>query len=370
MYSTSRQRKRWPMETKLWHGTKGFLPLSIHPVANLPFINIRTLLCALLVTLNRLQSSTILRETGLLPQLPQHSHSHPHPHPIMFFDFFCSCRTTDEPEAEAVPLDTVPSTLAAEHDIQLAPYYMPLSTCTNVAALVHNAVRAEIADMYCEVLPALDSLESVDGISFKALSSWWRGFARLALTTSLADDHLVSVALNDIVPDYDADSLAICKSAAIVRERNTALLEPAVRGMARSLESLRAAPSEQKHQVQLGDAWQKLATTLTTTYRLVEQLCADVDDWRRADIAVHPRLEREVADLYCRRSAWGTQARVEMAVLLTRWFGNEPLMREWYARNLRKVDKGNVDKWLEAYHTGRLQLVEHFHHKSCMSVSS
>lgn len=283
-----------------------------------------------------------------------------------FFSFTTTSTYENENDSENihVPLDSVPEEVVEQYpQLELSPYFLTdgkRQTCTNVAALLHNACRVEMMDMYYTLLPALRVPSStITNTDAQKLCSWWRGFARFILTTSVADEHLLNTALGDIVPDYDPDAVAIGRAARRTRARNTINLECAVRTMGKGVEQTRATLQTDS----LETAWDALVQTLCAVYDDVHNVLRLVDEWRRNDHAIHPNLERTVAALYATKAAWGPQHRAESVVILTRWMASEPLMKVWMQKNLTKYQFSSADQWLHDFRVSRLDLVQHFYDK-------
>ncbi len=108
--------------------------------------------------------------------------------------------SSDNVATEYVPLTVIPNFLLEDHpELALKEHNLALpGVCSNVIAAPHNACRLEIADMWGEILPLLQTKVMLTGEELQELLSWWSGFARFALTTSIVDDMVVDIAIGDI----------------------------------------------------------------------------------------------------------------------------------------------------------------------------
>lgn len=263
------------------------------------------------------------------------------------------------------PLSAVPDFVLSDHpELKLEPYDLKRSNyCQNVIAMPHNAVKLEIADMYADILPSLQSTAEVELTREDAddLSAWWSGFARFALTTSLVDDFVVEKAYKDVYLGFDKDTQGIETLYQKFKEKNEVYLEMAFRKMGKAVDEFGQAPSLDAFNTVI-KFWQILAGTLTDIYSLVEDLIDLIDRWCREPME-YKDLEKSVAKIYTNKKRWGDSdtKRGEMIIVLTRWVGSEQFMREWMNKNLTKKEVKACDRWMDDYRANRLTLIDKFH---------
>lgn len=270
-----------------------------------------------------------------------------------------------------VPLTAIPSFMVEERpELKFSEYDMSRSNyASNVLALIHNAVRLEMADMWGDILPSLQSRceDGSNNTLIKAdaddVRNWWSGFARFALTASLVDDMVVKKAFDDVYVGYDKETKTIEKLLQKFQEKNNVYLELAVRKMALSVDHFESNISV-KGFTDLVKAWQMLATMLADIYAESEQLIAAIDRWVRNPFE-YKDLEKQAAKIFTSKKRWGDDEakRGEMIVILCRWVGTEDLMREWMFRNLTKKELKGIDKWMDDYRDKRLAIIDRFHQK-------
>lgn len=255
-------------------------------------------------------------------------------------------------------------------ELKFSEYDMSRSNyASNVLALIHNAVRLEMADMWGDILPSLQSRceDGSNNTLIKAdaddVRNWWSGFARFALTASLVDDMVVKKAFDDVYVGYDKETKTIEKLLQKFQEKNNVYLELAVRKMALSVDHFENNISV-KGFTDLVKAWQMLATMLADIYAESEQLIAAIDRWVRNPFE-YKDLEKQAAKIFTSKKRWGDDEakRGEMIVILCRWVGTEDLMREWMFRNLTKKELKGIDKWMDDYRDKRLAIIDRFHQK-------
>lgn len=277
---------------------------------------------------------------------------------------------SDLPASLAVPLNAIPAFMVEERpELRLTPYDMSKSMyAANVQALVHNAVRLEMADMWGDILPSLQSRcdEHANGLTVEDaddLRDWWSGFARFALTSSLVDDMINKKAFDDVYVGFDKDTKAIQKMFLKVQEKNNVHLEMAVRKMAKSVKVFEEDISVDGF-TGLVKSWQVLAAILADIYAESEELVRTIDRWVRNPFE-YKDLEKSAAKIYTNKKRWGEDdsKRGEMIVILCRWVGTEELMREWMFRNLTKKELKVIDKWMDDYRDRRLAIIDRFHQK-------
>ncbi len=266
--------------------------------------------------------------------------------------------SSEDVESEYVPLSVIPEFLLDNHpELALKEYNMALpGVCSNVVAAPHNACRLEIADMWGEILPSLQTKETLTDAEVEELRTWWSGFARFALTTSIVDELVVDIAIGDIYEDFDKDATRLKEAVLRFKDKNAVTLEYVFRVM-------NSAVEEFEGMEKLVMAWESLSRTLCDVYKLVEETLDGIDAWRRGEVAHHKDLERKVASVYTSRKRWGgnNAKRGEMIVILTRWMGSEDVMRTWMKRNLRRREMKSVDVWMDDYQAGRLRVLDSFH---------
>lgn len=270
-----------------------------------------------------------------------------------------------------VPLTAIPSFMVEERpELKLSEYDMARSQyARNVLALTHNAVRLEMADMWGDILPSLQS-RCEDGATKTLTQSdaddvrdWWSGFARFALSASLVDDFVCKKAFDDIYVGFDKHLKTIEKLFQKVQEKNNVYLELAVRKMAKAVDNFETDFST-KGFTQLVTAWQALASMLADIYSESEALVDAIDRWVRNPFE-YKDLEKQAAKIFTSKKRWGEDdsKRGEMIVILCRWVGTEDLMREWMYRNLTKKELRSIDKWMDDYRDKRLAIIDRFHQK-------
>lgn len=270
------------------------------------------------------------------------------------------------PLPDSVPQTVLPDDIIAYHpELQLAAYELRKpDVVSNVATLPHNAVRMEICDFYADILPCLHLENEISLESCSLLSTWWCGFARFVLTTSLVDEFIMKTAYSGILEDFDKDAVSVKNSMRKFREKNVVTLETVMRAMGQAIEEL-CQQRDIRSLTLVVKSWRALTTTLCDMYALVEKTCHDIDSWHREELIKYPRFESKVAEFYTSRKRWGKDEvkRGERVVMLTRWMGREDLIRAWMGASLTKRDIKKVNTWLQQYQTNRLQIVDHFHDK-------
>lgn len=274
------------------------------------------------------------------------------------------------PASLSVPLTTVPSFLVDDRpELRLTPYDMGKSQyAANVQALVHNAVRLEMADMWGDILPSLQSRceGGENGLSTEDaddIRDWWSGFARFALTSSLVDDMINKKAYDDVYIGFDKDTKAIQKMFLKVQEKNNVHLETAVKRMAKAVSAFEDNISVAGF-TGLVKAWEILAAILADIYADSEELVKAIDRWVRNPFE-YKDLEKNATKIFTSKKRWGDDdsKRGEMIVILCRWVGTEELMREWMFRNLTKKELRSIDRWMDDYRDKRLAIIDRFHQK-------
>ena len=278
---------------------------------------------------------------------------------------------TDPSTPIVVPLTAIPAFMLDERpEVTLSPYDMSRAQYPdNVLALVHNAARLEMADMWGDILPSLQSrCDASDEVTLsdsdaRDMRDWWAGFARFALTVSLVDEFVCKKAFNDVYVGFDKDSKNIEKSYMKLLEKNTVYLEVAVRNMAKTVDEFEDDTTADGF-AQLVTAWETLASRMADIYTETEALVASINRWMRDPIA-YKDLEKHAVKIFTSKKRWGDDEtkRGEMIVILCRWFGTEDLMREWMFRNLTKKELKSIDKWMDDYRAKRLAIIDRFHHK-------
>lgn len=274
-----------------------------------------------------------------------------------------------------VPLIAIPDSLLEDHpDLKLSEYDMSRGQyARNVLALTHNAVRLEIADMFGDILPSLQSrcknfsTQPLDRDEIDDLRDWWFGFARFALTASLVEDMVTRKVFGDVYVGFDRDLRVMDKLYKKIQEKNNVSLELAVRNMDKAVHNFtdNADPSAL---AQLGAAWKALASTFSSIFKDSEELVDMVDRWVRNPFEYND-LEREATKLFTSKRQWSEDEskRGEMVVILCRWVGTEDLMRDWMQRNLTKRELRLADKWMDDYRDRRLAIVDRFHQRKVQS---
>lgn len=270
-----------------------------------------------------------------------------------------------------VPLTAIPSFMVEDRpELGLSPYDLSRGQyAANVQALVHNAVRVEMADMWGFILPSLQSrceadvengLTEADG---EDVMHWWNGFARFALTASLVDDMVNKKAFDDVYVGFDKETKDIQKLFLKVQEKNNVHLEMAVRKMAKAAKTFEDEVSATTF-TGLVKAWQMLASMLADIYAESEALVKAIDRWVRNPFE-YKDLEKQAARIFTNKKRWGDDdsKRGEMIVILCRWVGTEELMRDWMFRNLTKRELRSIDKWMDDYRDRRLAITDRFHQK-------
>lgn len=270
-----------------------------------------------------------------------------------------------------VPLTAIPSFIVEDRpELKLAEYDMARGNfAANVLALTHNAVRLEMADMWGDILPSLQSrceegsATALTQADADDVRDWWSGFARFALTASLVDDMVSRRAFDDIYVGFEKEPRAIEKQFQKVQEKNNVYLEMATRKMDQAIEAFEKDVSV-KGFTQLVKAWQALASMLADIYGESEALVDMIDRWVRNPFE-YKDLEKQAAKIFTNRKRWGDDdsKRGEMVVMLCRWVGTEELMREWMYRNLTKKELRNIDRWMDDYRDRRLAIIDRFHQK-------
>lgn len=270
-----------------------------------------------------------------------------------------------------VPLTAIPSFMVDDRpELKLSEYDMARGQyARNVLALAHNAVRLEMADMWGDILPSLQSRcedaasTSLTQADADDIREWWSGFARFALTASLVEDMVNKKAFEDIHVGFDKDTKAMDKLYRKVCEKNNVYLELAVRKMDRAVGEFEKDYSAKGFR-QLVNAWQALASMLAEIYSESEELIETIDRWIRNPFE-YKDLEKQAAKIFTSKKRWGEDdnKRGEMIVILCRWVGTEELMREWMYRNLTKKELRCIDKWMDDYRDKRLAIIDRFHQK-------
>lgn len=275
--------------------------------------------------------------------------------------------------SSAVPLTAIPSFMVEDRpELRLSPYDLARGMyAANVQALAHNAVRLEMADMWGDILPSLQSRCDEDAGVENALAesdardvrNWWSGFARFALTASLVDDLVNKTAFEDVYIGFDKETKVIHKMFLKVQEKNNVHLEMAVRKMAKAVTMFEDDVSPAGFTA-LVKAWQTLASMLADIYAESEALVKAIDRWVRNPFE-YKELEKQAARIFTNKKRWGDDEskRGEMIVILCRWVGTEELMREWMFRNLTKKELKCIDKWMDDYRDRRLAIIDRFHQK-------
>jgi len=267
-----------------------------------------------------------------------------------------------------VPLTAIPQSMVDDRpELKLSEYDMSRGQyASNVLALAHNAVRLEMADMWGDILPSLQSRCEEGGSNTLTISdaddirAWWSGFARFALTVSLVDDMATKRAFEDVYVGFDKETKAIEKLFRKVQEKNNVYLEMAVRKVAKAVEDFEGDISVTGF-TQLVKAWQTLASMLADIYAETEQLVENIDRWMRNPFE-YKGLEKTATKIFTNKKRWGDDdaKRGEMIIMLCRWVGTEELMREWMLRNLTKKELKNMDKWMDCYRDTRLAIIDRF----------
>lgn len=270
-----------------------------------------------------------------------------------------------------VPLEAIPPFMVDDRpELKLSEYDMNRGQYANNAlALIHNAVRLEMADMWGDILPSLQSRceEGAENTLNKSdaddVREWWSGFARFALTASLVEDFVAKKAFDDVYVGFDKETKQIEKQFRKFQEKNNVYLEMTVKRMAKAVEQFELDTSV-KGFTQLVKAWQLLASMLADIYSESEKLVEAIDRWVRNPFE-YKDLEKQVAKIFTNKKRWGEDEskRGEMIVILCRWVGTEELMREWMLRNLTKKEMRGVDKWMDDYRERRLGIIDRFHQK-------
>lgn len=269
-----------------------------------------------------------------------------------------------------VPLTAIPSFMVDDRpELKLSAYSLKRSMfAANVLALTHNAVRLEMADMWGDILPSLQSrCESttapLDGADAMDVRSWWAGFARFALTTSLVDDMVWGKAFGDVHVGFIRETQGIEKQYLRVVEKNNVYLEMAVKKMAKAVDGFETEPGGEGF-TELVKAWSCLAGMLADIYAEGEALIVAIDKWIREPFE-YKELEKAAARMFTCRKRWGEEdgKRGEMVVILCRWVGTEELMREWMCRNLSRRELRSIDRWMDDYRDKRLAIIDRFHQK-------
>lgn len=285
-----------------------------------------------------------------------------------------------QPEAQdltsplKVCLMAIPSFLVDDRpELKLSEYDMARGQfAKNVLALTHNAVRLEMADMWGDILPSLQSRCTEHATSVLKQSDaddvrdWWCGFARFALTASLVEDFVCKRAYDDIAIGFEKETKAIERCFQKVQEKNNVYLEMAIKKMAKAVEEFESDFSH-KGFTKLVESWQLLASMLADIYAESEQLIAMIDRWVREPFE-YKDLEKQAAKIFTSKKRWGENdgKRGEMIVILCRWVGTEELMREWMYRNLTKKELRSIDKWMDDYRDNRLAIIDRFHQKKAV----
>lgn len=275
------------------------------------------------------------------------------------------------PQTLTVQLTAIPSFMVDDRpELRLSPYNLGHGQyAKNVLALTHNAGRVEMADLWGDILPSLQSRceEGVErGLSEEDandIRTWWSGFARFALTASLVDDMVTKKAFADVYVGFDKDTKRIEKMFQKVQEKNNVYLELAVKKMAKAVGEFEDDTTARGF-TQLVKAWQLLASMLADIYAESEALIKAIDTWIREPFE-YKDLEKQATKIFTNKKRWGEDdsKRGEMIVILCRWVGTEEIMREWMCRNLTKKELKSIDKWMDDYRDRRLAIIDRFHQK-------
>lgn len=277
--------------------------------------------------------------------------------------------TTDLTSPLQVHLDAIPPEFLIKHpEFTLSSYDLSKGQyARNVLALVHNAVRVEIAEMGIHVIPSLEARfvaapSNITQEDSQDMRSWWSGFARFALTSSLVEDFVTKKAFDDVYLGYDKETKAIHKLYQKFQEKNNVYLEMAFRKMETAVTSFEEESSV-IHFQQLTRAWEVLSSLLAEIYSDSENLIANIDKWIRNPFE-YKDLEKQAAKIFTNKKRWGDDdsKRGEMIIMLCRWMNSEDLMREWMFRNLTKKELKFIDRWLDNFER-RLVVVNRFHQK-------
>lgn len=274
------------------------------------------------------------------------------------------------PSTLEVPLNSVHPTIVEQRpELRLTPYDIGKGQyAANVQALVHNAARMEMSEMWGDILQSLQrrcelgegalTVEDADD-----LREWWSGFARFVLTSSLVDDMINKKAFSDLYVGFDKETKAIQKLYLKVQEKNNVHLEMAVRKMDKAVTAFEEEMCVTSFSG-LVKAWKVLATILADIYLESEELVQAIDRWVRNPFE-YKDLEKNAAKMFTNRKRWGDDdsKRAEMIIILCRWVGSEELMREWMFRNLTKKELRVAEKWMDDFRSKRLAIVNRFHQK-------
>lgn len=305
------------------------------------------------------------------------SFSHrPSIHPMVFgLPFFSSEKQQQQEDAATSPdigdviSECIPEpALKLYPGLALAPYNPGQPhRCANMVALVHNACRLEIAEMTCDVLPALVSRVG-KGLNMQdaaALDQWWTGFARFMLTSSMVDRMIVDLAFKNITRN-STDELArdIRTLRARFNEKNNSALEERSKSMGLAVTKFVQAVDESTLQA-VKKCWEQLAALLVAIYTLVEGLTKKIEKWSEKVIP-HQDLHKQITKMYKDRSQSSINASssyAEMMVMLNRWIENEEIMKHNLVKMVPKNDRSFIDDWLDAFKKNRFHLVMSFHHR-------
>lgn len=228
--------------------------------------------------------------------------------------------------------------------------------------------------MCADILPVISSRgEQLAEAEIIEVKSWWAGFARFLVTTSLVTDMVTKKAFNDVYVGFRKETRGVAKLYAKLQERNNVTLEMAVKKMADAMNKL--DNSVGGHGVPRGDvggaverlveAWGVLYGIVTDIYLMAEDLVAQIDRFG-TDPVEYKGLEMSVAKIYTQKKRWGERdeaKRGELVVVLTRWMADEAFMRNWMATYLSKQDLKKANGWMNDYRAGRLSIVDRFHTK-------
>ena len=265
------------------------------------------------------------------------------------------------------PLNAIPDDIISDHpELKLKSYDMERSTyAQNVIAMPHNAVRLEIADMWGDILPSLQSRADAGFTREDSddLAAWWAGFVRFALTTSLVDDYVIDKTYDDVYVGFDKETKQIERLYKKIKEKNNVYLEMAFRKMGKAVDKFSASMGTDGFE-SVVKSWHLLSSTLADIYSMVEELIDLIDRWCREPLE-YKDLEKNVTKIYTNKKRWGENdsKRGEMIVVLTRWVNSEAIMREWMNRNLTKRELRGIDKWMDDYRANRLMLIDRFHQR-------
>lgn len=266
---------------------------------------------------------------------------------------------------ELMPHVTIPDkALDAHPALKLRDYDRAQpDVSSNAISMVHNACRLEMSDMWYFIMPYLDGrVGNWTESESERLLEWWTGFARFALTTSMAEDMLMEISHEDILKDHDAKAREIGATVVKLKDRNGHTLVRAARVMDAEVGAFNKTRTEETF-LRVKSAWKMVSSILCDTYTLVESTLDAIDSWRQDQFEVHKGLEKKIMAMYTNKKRWSDdKKRGEMAILLTRWTASEDAARDWYKRTLGSRDLRMVDKWFEEFNANRQSIVDAFKH--------